>query len=145
MSTRTHLTPPQADAIERKFIEAEEDALCEFQYLLFDLMEQQGINKADLAQRLGISRARMSQIFSNKANPTLKSAARCIAAAGSGLKLAAVKAPTHAPLKSPKGNPKETVAIVKVILNACITENWSGSEETPNGDNENFAPKEQVA
>jgi transcriptional regulator with XRE-family HTH domain len=56
-------------------IEAQEDLVIDAQFLLHDLMVEQGVTRAELARRVGISKARLSQVFSPKANPTLRSLA----------------------------------------------------------------------
>ena len=57
--------------------------------LLARLMEQQGINKADLARRLGKSRAWVTQLLSGKANMTFRTFAEVVYALGAEVRLAA--------------------------------------------------------
>lgn len=57
-----------------------EDALMEFQFAVLKAMRDQKISKAQLAEKLGISRARMSQMLSPDANPTLKVVGRVVEA-----------------------------------------------------------------
>lgn len=68
--------------LSREQIHAEEDALIDFQFALIDAMNERGMTKAELAKVLGVSRARVSQMFSSSANPTLKLAARALFAVG---------------------------------------------------------------
>ncbi|MGV2018171.1 helix-turn-helix domain-containing protein [Agrobacterium sp. 22-223-1] len=68
--------------LTREQVDAEEDALIDFQFALMDAMKLQGMTKAELAEVLGVSRARISQLFSPSANPTLKLAARALHAVG---------------------------------------------------------------
>src|SRR5688500_10983979 len=68
--------------LTREQIHAEEDALMDFQFALIDAMRERGMTKAELAKALGVSRARVSQLFSSEANPTLKLAARALHAVG---------------------------------------------------------------
>ncbi len=68
--------------LNREEVNAEEDALIDFQFALIDAMRERGITKADLATTLGVSRARISQLFSSSANPTLKLAGRALNALG---------------------------------------------------------------
>jgi transcriptional regulator with XRE-family HTH domain len=55
-----------------KIIEAEENLLIDYQFLLQERMSQKGVSQSDLAERAGISKARLSQILSDDANPTVK-------------------------------------------------------------------------
>lgn len=64
----------------RAFIEAEENALMDFQFALIDAMNERGINQAELSRILGVTRARVSQMLSSEANPTIKLVARALAA-----------------------------------------------------------------
>ncbi|NTE81585.1 helix-turn-helix transcriptional regulator [Agrobacterium tumefaciens] len=57
-----------------------EDALMDFQFAVIDAMREKKISKAELADKLGISRARVSQMLSSEANPTLKVVGRALAA-----------------------------------------------------------------
>lgn len=68
--------------LAREQVYAEEDALIDFQFALIDAMRERGMTKAELAVTLGVSRARVSQLFSSSANPTLKLAARALFAVG---------------------------------------------------------------
>ncbi len=57
-----------------------EDALMDFQFAVIKAMREKNISKSELAEKLGISKARMSQMLSSDANPTLKVVGRIIAA-----------------------------------------------------------------
>lgn len=57
-----------------------EDAMMEFQFAVIDAMREKNISQVELAEKLGISRARVSQMLSSEANPTLKVVARTLAA-----------------------------------------------------------------
>lgn len=61
------------------FIAAEEDALMDFQFAILDELEARGWTQAKLADELGVSRARVSQMLSSEANPTLKLVGRALA------------------------------------------------------------------
>ena len=54
--------------LERQLIEAEEDFLYDVQFGLQWLMREKGMTKAKLATELGVSRARVSQMFSESGN-----------------------------------------------------------------------------
>ncbi len=64
------------------FVEAEEDLLIDFQFLMQDVLTAKGISKTELAKRTGISKARLSQILSAEANPSVKTFARLFHALG---------------------------------------------------------------
>jgi transcriptional regulator with XRE-family HTH domain len=66
-------------------IEAEENFLIDLQFLLQEVMTDGGVTRADLAKKLGLSKARLSQIFASEANPTVKSCARLFHALGKEL------------------------------------------------------------
>ncbi|NKJ95519.1 helix-turn-helix domain-containing protein [Rhizobium leguminosarum bv. viciae] len=57
-----------------------EDALMDFQFAVINAMREKNISKTELAEQLGISKARISQMLSSDANPTLKVVGRIIAA-----------------------------------------------------------------
>jgi transcriptional regulator with XRE-family HTH domain len=64
------------------FVEAEEDLLIDFQFLVQDVLNSKGVSKTELAKRSGISKARLSQILSAEANPSVKTFARLFHALG---------------------------------------------------------------
>ncbi|MGA2329351.1 MAG: helix-turn-helix transcriptional regulator [Bryobacteraceae bacterium] len=57
--------------------------------LVARLMEQQGVNKAELARRLGKSRAWATQLLNGKANMTMRTFAAVVHALGAEVKLTA--------------------------------------------------------
>lgn len=59
-----------------KMVEAEEDLLIDFQFLVQDLINSRRISRTELAQKSGMSKARISQLLSAEANPTVRSFAR---------------------------------------------------------------------
>ncbi|MGV3490133.1 MAG: helix-turn-helix domain-containing protein [Devosia sp.] len=65
------------------WVAIEEDALLDFQFALIDAMGVAGLSKAELAEELGVSRARVSQMLDSDANPTIKVIARAMAVLGS--------------------------------------------------------------
>lgn len=71
----------------RRRIEAEEDAVVDAQFLLLDLLREKGVTQEQLAERLGVSKSRVSQLFGAGANPTLKSLARIFDALDCRLKM----------------------------------------------------------
>lgn len=60
--------------------------------LVARLMKRQGLSKADLARRLGKSRAWVTQLLSGRANMTIRTYAEVVYALGSEVKLSAVSA-----------------------------------------------------
>ncbi|UXN61561.1 helix-turn-helix domain-containing protein [Phyllobacterium zundukense] len=67
-----------AKRAEYDFIEAEENALMDFQFAILDAMKSKGITQARLAELLGVTRARVSQLLSSEANPTIKLVGRAL-------------------------------------------------------------------
>ena len=66
----------QHGTVNRRRIVAEVDAVIDVQFVLLDLLRERGISKEQLAQQLGVSKSRVSQLFSAGANPTVKQLAR---------------------------------------------------------------------
>jgi transcriptional regulator with XRE-family HTH domain len=60
----------------RRRVEAEENAVLDVQFAILDILREEGIAKEELASRLGVTKARISQLFATGANPTLKQLAR---------------------------------------------------------------------
>lgn len=70
----------QSKMYKRDMIRSEEDILLDFQACLIEGMRKLGVNQAEFADRLGVSKARVSQMLSSDANPTIKQIGRCLAA-----------------------------------------------------------------
>jgi transcriptional regulator with XRE-family HTH domain len=68
--------------IDPAVIEAEENLLIDYQFLIHELMTEKNVTRAALASRAGISKARLSQLLSPEANPTVKTMARLLHALG---------------------------------------------------------------
>ncbi|MHB2265058.1 helix-turn-helix domain-containing protein [Aliihoeflea sp. PC F10.4] len=64
------------------FIEAEENALMDFQFAILDELEARDWSQKQLAEALGVSNSRVSQMLSPDANPTLKLTARALKVLG---------------------------------------------------------------
>lgn len=76
------------EGIERAAIFAEEDFVVEAQTFLHSLMEEKGVSRSDLARAMGVSRARVTQIFSDECkNFTVRLLARATHALGETPKL----------------------------------------------------------
>jgi transcriptional regulator with XRE-family HTH domain len=72
---------------EALLIEAEESLLADFQVALHWLMTDKKISRAALAERMGVSKARITHLLRPEANPTLKTAARAFTALGEACEL----------------------------------------------------------
>src|SRR3954470_6250873 len=73
--------------VDEQLIEAEEDLVIDAQFLLQEMMNEQRINRAELARRAGISKARLTQLLRSEANPTLRTLAGLFHACGDALAL----------------------------------------------------------
>lgn len=60
------------------FVEIEENALMDFQFAILDELNARGWSQKKLAEALGVSKARVTQMLSSEANPTLKLVARAL-------------------------------------------------------------------
>ena len=65
-----------AKKFDPAIIEAEENLLIDYQFLLQELMKQKSVTPTQLAEMAGLSKSRISQIISPDANPTVKTFAR---------------------------------------------------------------------
>ena len=73
----------QKSANEQERIFAEEAFVVEVQGLLHEIMQERDISRADLARAMGVSRPRISQIFSDECkNLTVRLLARVMHALG---------------------------------------------------------------
>src|SRR4051812_3202633 len=73
-------------ALEQKRVFAEEAAVVNAQTLLHRVMERTGVSRADLARAMNVSRARVTQIFSDDcSNFTVRLLARALFALGEDL------------------------------------------------------------
>jgi transcriptional regulator with XRE-family HTH domain len=119
--------------LTRDQVYAEEDALIDFQFALMDAMREKGVTKAELADALGVSRARVSQLFSPAANPTLKLAARALHALG-------MKSAYHS--NSGPSEEKDACASVAVTADMDLVEIdslWLGEVVTSTARNEDVS------
>lgn len=66
---------------------AEERLVASVQSLLEEILHEKGLNKTDLANKMGVSKARVSQIFSDNQNFTLRLLANAFHALGEELRL----------------------------------------------------------
>jgi DNA-binding phage protein len=70
-----------------RIIEAEENLLIDFQFLVQEAITAKGISRSELAEKAGMSKARLSQVLTPEANPTVKTMARIFHALGLTLSL----------------------------------------------------------
>ncbi|HDQ99126.1 MAG TPA: XRE family transcriptional regulator [candidate division WOR-3 bacterium] len=70
------------------------------------LMEERGINQAELARRLGVSRAYVTRLFHGTFNPTVETLAKVALALGARVELRLVSKDEGAP----KGGPRKVRA-----------------------------------
>jgi transcriptional regulator with XRE-family HTH domain len=68
--------------VDELLIEAEENLVIDAQFMLQGLINESGISRAELARKVGISKARLSQLMSSEANPTLRTLAGLFYALG---------------------------------------------------------------
>ncbi|WP_018690042.1 helix-turn-helix domain-containing protein [Ahrensia kielensis] len=66
----------KSKSFNRELIEFEEDTLIDFQFAVMDALNQADMSQKDLSDLLGVSKARVSQILSSTANPSIKLVAR---------------------------------------------------------------------
>jgi len=69
---------------------AEEMLVADVQSALEQLLDETGCTRADLARRMGVSKARVTQIFSDQQNFTLRLVARAFHALGARLSLSSI-------------------------------------------------------
>ena len=81
-----------SDVLDKERIVAEEDLVIDAQFLLQELMNERGISRAELARLTGVSKARISQLLSSGANPTLRTLATLAHALGDQVFLSRKKA-----------------------------------------------------
>jgi transcriptional regulator with XRE-family HTH domain len=78
----------EIDGQEREAIFAEEALVVDAQVFLHTLMDEKGVSRADLARAMGISRARVTQLFSDECkNFTIRLFARAAHALGERVEL----------------------------------------------------------
>ena len=68
--------------------EAEQNLVIDAQFLIQEMLNEVGISQAELARRIGISKARVNQMLRSEGNPTLRTLARVIHALGDEVTLA---------------------------------------------------------
>jgi predicted transcriptional regulator len=61
---------------EDELVAAEEAAMVDVEYLLHTVLQRKGVSQKELAERLGVSQSRVSQMLSGDSNPTVRTLAR---------------------------------------------------------------------
>jgi transcriptional regulator with XRE-family HTH domain len=91
----------------RAMVFAEEALVVDVQVLLLNWMEEKGISRAELAKRMGVSRARVTQLLSDECkNLTIRSLARAAHALGETVEVKPTKSrrqstiPAESPVQS---------------------------------------------
>jgi len=131
-------------------VEAEENLLVDYQFLLQERMTKNGLSHRELAERAGISNARLSQIMSDEANPTVKTFADLFYALGE--RVCVSSAPldqSHKPTTAQE-LPQETqwewaqpVRMAKPIseeMMALVKDSAKVFDERDKASNDNYAP-----
>ena len=77
--------------VDPNLTEAEEHLLIDCQILLHETIVSKNINRSELADKAGMSKARLSQLMRPEANPTIKTMARLFHALGEELSVAVKK------------------------------------------------------
>ncbi len=83
-----------ADFENRRLFE-QEALVLEATELITELMEERGVNKAELARKIGKSKAFVTQILSGSRNMTLHTLADVVFALGSRIRLSGVTEPQY--------------------------------------------------
>lgn len=83
-----------ARLLTKEEVIAAEDALMDFQFAVIDALNAKGISHSQFAELLGVSRARVSQMLSSDANPTIKLVGRALAVLGLETKYVDSSAPS---------------------------------------------------
>jgi transcriptional regulator with XRE-family HTH domain len=138
-----------------KIIEAEENLLIDYQFLLQERMSQKGISNTELAERARISKARLSQILSDDANPTVKTFAGLFYALGERVCVSSspLEQPHEPPVAQlPPARPEwewtESVSVGKPIdkeMIALLKNSAKVIDEREMASNDNYLPGVRVA
>lgn len=78
---------------EEEYILAEESFRIDVQVAIHEAMQAKRVNQKELAKRLGLTEARVSQIFSDECNVTIRTLAKVFHALGETPKLTTTPAP----------------------------------------------------
>lgn len=104
---------------------AEEMLVAEIQSVLQEILEEKGYSRADLAKKMGVTKARVTQIFSDTQNFTVRLVARAFHALGEKITLG------HAPLNEnrSKCDEREGMELAHYLVTPpVISEHWLSSD-----------------
>lgn len=131
-------------------VEAEENLLVDYQFLLQERMTKKGLSYSALAARAGISKARLSQVMGDNANPTVKTFAGLFHALGE--RVCVTSMPLDRPYEPPvvQETPEETkwefarpVRVAKPInkqMMALVKDSAKVVDERDMASNDNYGP-----
>lgn len=135
-------------------VEAEENLLVDYQFLLQERMSKKGLSQGALAERASISDARLSQIMSDNANPTVKTFAALFYALGERVNVSStpLDQPHDPPVaqESPQGSEWEWAATVQVgkAIDQDMIELMKNStkviDERSAASNDNYGPGTRI-
>jgi transcriptional regulator with XRE-family HTH domain len=123
---------------ERRRIQAEENVVLDVQFAIVDLLNELGMSKGELASKLGVSKARVSQLLAAGANPTLKQLARVFDALGRRLEVRPASLDEFHVAKSQWEDISSAPSIVPDLPWSQVRHFWRSSWLA---DNENSGPK----
>lgn len=66
---------------------AEEDLVIDVQFLLQEMINKHSVSRSELAKKIGITRARLTQLMQPNANPTIRTLARIFNALGERIEI----------------------------------------------------------
>lgn len=137
-----------------RMVEAEENLLVDYQFLLQERMAKKGLSQTALAERAGISKARLSQIMSDEANPTVKTFAGLFYALGDRVNVSStpLEQPHEPPLAQeppqvPKWEWARPVRLGKAIdreMIALMKSSTKVIDERSAASNDNYSPGTRI-
>ncbi len=136
-----------------KIVEDEDNLLIDYQFLLQERMSQKGISQSVLADCAGISRARLSQILSDDANPTVKTFADLFYALGERVYVSSVplleaaETQTHEMLVPSEWQWAKSIRMVEPIsedMVALMKRSMPVIDEESLASNDNYSPGRRV-
>jgi transcriptional regulator with XRE-family HTH domain len=146
------MTAKKEILFDPKVVEAEENLLIDYQFLLQERMSQKGISQSALSELAGISKARLSQILSDDANPTVKTFAGLFYALGervcvSSAPLEAVVSESHetpAPREWQWAQPIRMAEPISEDMVAIMKRSTPANDKGSKASNDNYAPECRV-
>lgn len=102
-------------------IEAQIDFVFDMHLLIQELIENEGITRTELASRIGITKARLSQLMRPEANPTVRTVVDIFHALGAELSLSLKSKQQNHDDASVSDQPTEIYASGDEVLHALFT------------------------